>query len=94
MGNSTKATAPEKDRPVQLRLHCSIYLKAALQATKEAYEAFADIRFERQKTDKSDAYWVVDVSPRTTDFDPETLALEVTNFVLAENMHAKRGEQA
>jgi hypothetical protein len=94
MGNSTNEHAPANGRAVQLRLHSSIYLKAALQATKEAYEAFADIHFERQKTGKSDAYWIVDVSPRTTDVEPETLALEVSNFILAENMHAKRGEQA
>jgi hypothetical protein len=76
---------------VQLKLHSSIYLKGALQATKEAYEAYADVRFAKAKPDP---YWIVDVTPLSDDFDGATLALEVANFVLAENMHAKRGEQA
>lgn len=92
MGNSVKAPkGVADDRSVRLRLHSSIYLKAALQGTKEAYKAFADVQF---KKDKPGPYWIVDVTPLTTDFDAKTLALEITNFVLAENMHAKRGEQA
>ncbi len=78
-------------RSVQLRLHSSIYLKGALQATKEAYEAFADLSFQKEKPGP---YWVVDVTPLSDEFDAETLALEVSNFVLAENMHVKRGEEA
>ena len=92
MGSSAKAAVGGGDEgSVRLRLHSSIYLKTALQATKDAYEAFADVQFKKEKPDP---YWIVDVTPLTTDFDAETLALEITNFVLAENMHAQRGEQA
>ncbi len=76
---------------VQLRLHSAIYLKGALEATKEAYEDFAELRYEKEKPGP---YWVLDVTPLSDDFDGSTLALEVANFILAENMHAKRGEQA
>ena len=72
-----------------LRFNATIYAKAALEATREAYADFARIAVA-----KDGGTWVVDVLPLTDEIAPDVLALEIMNFALAETAHQKRGVAA
>jgi|GEM_PF-6446444 len=72
-----------------LRFNASIYSKAALEATGDAYAEFARLALR-----KEGATWLVDVEPLTDEVAPDVLALEIINFALAEAAHQKRGVSA
>lgn len=72
-----------------LRFNASIYSKAALQATGEAYAEFARLGIRKEGT-----AWLVDVEPLPSGIALDVLELEIVNFALAETAHQKRGVSA
>lgn len=70
---------------VTRRFHRKVYVLAAIQAAVTAYEDFATMDVER-----GDDAWTVSFANVDEDYEPEMIASEFANYVLAGTVERKR----
>lgn len=77
--------AGSADSATERSFHATLYVEGAIEDAVAAYDGFATMTVET-----SDDAWTVRFEAVDEDFDPEVLASEFANYVLAQTIERKR----